>query len=160
MPPTCDRAAFMEKEKSSSKTPLEIAAQRIEEARWRPSIELDLSVLGLTELPDSLGQLTQLQRLILRGNRLTALPDSLGQLTQLWHLFLSDNQLTALPDSLGQLTQLRSLDLSNNRLTVLPDSLGQLPPVVVPGPLGESPDSPPRLAAQAGFVEMALPPRE
>ena len=40
--------------------------------------------------------------------KLTALPESLGQLTQLQTLNLSTTALTALPESLGQLTQLRS----------------------------------------------------
>jgi Leucine-rich repeat (LRR) protein len=80
----------------------------------------------LTELPESLGQLTQLQTLNLFDNQLTALPESLGQLTQLQSLNLSRNQLTALPESLGKLTQLQTLNLSYNQLTALPESLGKL----------------------------------
>ncbi len=87
---------------------------------------LNLACNRLTALPESLGQLTQLQSLNLSGNRLTALPEWLGQLTQLQSLNLSGNRLTALPESLGRLTQLRTLDLGDNRLTALPDSLGQL----------------------------------
>lgn len=44
---------------------------------------LDLSVNGIAELPDEIGQLTNLQSLILSGNPLTALPESIGQLTNL-----------------------------------------------------------------------------
>ena len=91
--------------------------------------------LDLSEVPASLGQLTQLQSLDLTRNRLTALPEWLGQLTQLQSLHLSRNRLTALPESLGQLTQLQSLNLSNNRLTALPESLGQLIAVAVVGSL-------------------------
>jgi internalin A len=95
--------------------------------------DLDLSVPWddsetpkLTELPESLGQLTQLRKLNLGCNRLRALPEWLGQLTQLQKLDLTDNQLTALPESLGQLTQLQRLDLVYNELTTLPEWLGQL----------------------------------
>jgi tetratricopeptide (TPR) repeat protein len=88
--------------------------------------ELHVSSNQLTALPDSLGQLTQLQALDVSSNQLTALPDWLGQLTQLQTLYVPRNQLTALPDSLGQLTQLQTLDVSSNQLTALPDSLGQL----------------------------------
>ncbi|MEM8642951.1 MAG: COR domain-containing protein [Cyanobacteria bacterium P01_G01_bin.54] len=88
--------------------------------------ELHLSWNKLTELPDSLGQLPQLQELNLSDNQLTELPESLGQLTQLQELNLSENQLTELPESLGQLTQLQELNLSNNQLTELPESLAQL----------------------------------
>jgi internalin A len=87
---------------------------------------LNLSNNGLTDLPASLGQLTDLQTVGLSENQLTALPESLGQLTQLRDLNLADNQLTALPESLGQLTQLRELYLHGNELTTLPESLGQL----------------------------------
>ena len=80
----------------------------------------------LTMLPDWLGRLTRLQTLWLIGNQLTMLPDSLRQLSQLQELSLSGNQLTTVPDWLGQLIQLRMLDLSDNQLTILPDSLNQL----------------------------------
>ncbi len=113
--------------------PYQAAEKKIEEARRSGATELDLSCRYvaedsemLTELPESLGQLTQLQTLSLSHNKLTALPESLGQLTQLQTLDLSYNQLTALPESLGQLTQLQNLDLSDNKLTALPESLGLL----------------------------------
>jgi len=108
------------------------AEQKIEEARRSGATELDLrggydqKTYKLTELPESLGQLTQLQSLDLSNNQLTALPEWLGQLTQLQSLSLYDNRLTALPEWLGQLTQLQSLSLSGNQLTALPEWLGQL----------------------------------
>jgi len=104
----------------------EEAKQQIDQARRDGATELSLSGMKLTELPESLGQLTQLQTLTLNGNQLTALPESLGQLTQLQKLDLANNQLTVLPESLGQLTQLQTLDLYDNQLTALPESLGQL----------------------------------
>ncbi|MEM6715467.1 MAG: COR domain-containing protein [Cyanobacteria bacterium P01_C01_bin.147] len=109
------------------------AEKKIAEALQTGATELDLSCewnaddsVKLSELPDSLGQLTQLRSLNLSENQLTALPESLGQLTQLRSLNLSYNQLTALPESMGQLTQLQELDLYGNQLTTLPESLGQL----------------------------------
>jgi len=109
------------------------AEQEIEKARRSRAKKLDLSLSWgtkdsdkLTELPEALGQLTQLQSLDLSSNHLTALPEWLGQLTQLQSLDLSNNQLTALPESLGQLTQLQSLNLSSNQLTALPESVGRL----------------------------------
>ena len=109
------------------------AEQKIEQARRDGATELDLSCRynakdseKLTELPESLGQLTQLQTLDLSRNQLTALPESLGQLTQLQTLSLSDNQLTEVPEWLGQLTQLQWLSFENNQLTALLASLGKL----------------------------------
>ncbi|MBI5715702.1 MAG: leucine-rich repeat domain-containing protein [Chloroflexi bacterium] len=110
------------------------AEKKIEEARRSGATNLDLSnpqykdpkPPQLTELPEALGQLTQLQSLNLSYNQLTTLPEWLGQLTQLRSLDISYNRLTALPRSIGKLTQLKSLDLSGNQLTTLPEALGQL----------------------------------
>jgi len=99
---------------------------RILEAAQAGATALDLSHLHVTHLPESLGQLTQLESLHLRYNELTSLPDWLGQLTQLQSLDLGNNELTSLPDWLGQLTQLQYLDLGYNGLTTLPESLGRL----------------------------------
>ena len=109
------------------------AENKIEEALKSGATELILSpgygAAGkekLTELPDSLWQLTQLTKLDLSKNQLTALPNSLGQLTQLTELDLSNNQLTVLPDSLGQLTPLQKLSFSVNPLNRLPVWIGNL----------------------------------
>ncbi len=69
------------------------AEQKIEEARRSGAKKLDLSVEWgdektpkLTELPEALGQLRQLQTLNLSDNQLTTLPEALGQLTRLQEL--------------------------------------------------------------------------
>ncbi|MBN9523412.1 leucine-rich repeat domain-containing protein [bacterium] len=102
------------------------AERRIEEACRSGSAELFLRGLGLTELPESLGQLTQLQELYIGQNQLTGLPEALGRLPMLRHLDLHQNRLTGLPEALGGLTQLRELYLSQNQLTGLPEALGGL----------------------------------
>jgi internalin A len=83
----------------------------------------------LTAVPDSIGQLTALTELVLTGNQLTAVPDWIGQLTALTGLFLSYNRLRAVPDSIGQLTALTTLGLNDNQLTAVPDWIGQLTPL-------------------------------
>jgi internalin A len=102
------------------------AEKKIEAARRSRATVLDLSYMSLTKLPESLGQLTQLESLSLEDNRLTALPEWLGQLHQLQKLSLESNQLTALPKSLDKLTQLQMLYLDDNRFTVLPQSVCRL----------------------------------
>jgi Leucine-rich repeat (LRR) protein len=110
-----------------------VAEKKIAEALRTRGTKLDLSCKfgtedseKLTELPESLCQLTQLQLLDLSNNQLKAMPESLVQLSQLRSLNLSDNQLTTLLEWLGQLTQLQTLDISDNQLTALPESLGHL----------------------------------
>jgi GTPase SAR1 family protein len=102
------------------------AEMKIEAARRSGAKKLNLSNMGLTELPESLGQLTQLQTLDLSYNQLRALPESLGQLTQLQEINFAENRLTRLPQSLIQITRMRSLNLTGNRLTTLPEWLVQL----------------------------------
>ncbi|MCI0551320.1 MAG: leucine-rich repeat domain-containing protein [Anaerolineae bacterium] len=85
------------------------AEKKIQQALKSDATTLSLSDMKLTELPESIGQLTQLQSLNLSNNQLTALPQSLGQIIQLQELDLQANQLATLPESLGQLTQLRTL---------------------------------------------------
>ncbi len=98
----------------------------IEKANQTGQTSLNLSFQQINELPDEIGQLTNLISLSLSNNRLKALPDSIVQLTNLTTLNLQDNQLTVLPKSLGQLTHLTCLYFWNNNLTSLPDSIGQL----------------------------------
>ena len=98
----------------------------IEKVRLSRETSLSLVGLGLTEVPESIGQLTQLRTLELIMNRLTKLPKFLSNLSQLQTLRLDANQITELPEHIGQLTQLRELYLGNNRLTRLPNSLRKL----------------------------------
>ncbi|MFZ5818793.1 MAG: COR domain-containing protein, partial [Chloroflexota bacterium] len=111
------------------------AEKKIEEALKSGATELDLRTMKLTELPESIGQLKQLQKLYLNHdwsksgentNQLTTLPDSLGQLTQLTELNLSYNQLTTLPDSLGQFTELQALYIAANQITSVPEWIKRL----------------------------------
>jgi internalin A len=108
------------------KTPEQIAEERVLQALSSRATELDLSGLGLTALPESIGQLRDVHSLRLFENRLEALPESIGQFSQLTGLRLWGNRLRALPESIGQLERLELLDISRNKLTALPESVGQL----------------------------------
>ena len=88
--------------------------------------KLNLIFNQLTQLPYTIGNLTNLTSLDLQYNQLTKLPDTIGDLSNLTRLYILKNQLTKLPDTIGNLNNLRILDLFDNRLTQLPDSIGSL----------------------------------
>jgi len=88
--------------------------------------EINLSDNLLTELPQGFWQLSQLENLDLVGNHFKTLPKSIRHLQQMKLLFLSRNQLKVLPSSLVYLTQLEGLYLWNNELEKLPEWIEQL----------------------------------
>lgn len=112
--------------KSDATDLISIAEARIEEARKNLDISLNLSYLRLTELPESIAQLSQLRALILKGNQLTMLPEFITRLARLLELSLSNNQLRTLPESIARLSKLRVLSLMDNKLKRLPESVTQL----------------------------------
>jgi internalin A len=87
---------------------------------------LYLSQNQLETLPHSIGKLSNLQFLHLDNNRINTLPDSIGNLRNLQSLYLSQNQLETLPHSIRKLTKLTLLDLNNNQINALPHSIGEL----------------------------------
>lgn len=89
-------------------------------------IGLGLSNKGLSSLPESFGNLSNLQILFLTTNQLRSLPESFGNLIKLNQLNLGYNQLVSLPKSFSNLINLQSLSLLSNCLTSLPESSGNL----------------------------------
>ena len=107
-------------------TPYEVALERIAEAEESGATVLDLSNIGLTELPPEIGNLNNLEVLALWANYLTTLPPEIGQLSNLQWLGLGINQLTTLPPEIGQLSNLQEIILWQNQLTSLPSEVGNL----------------------------------
>ncbi|CAI5521388.1 unnamed protein product [Closterium sp. Naga37s-1] len=87
---------------------------------------LDASNNRIVEIPEAIGRLTSLQRLVLPTNRIERLPASIGLLSSLKALQLENNRLTELPNEIGSLSRLERLSLATNKLQHLPDSIGQL----------------------------------
>ena len=73
--------------------------------------------MGLSGVPDCIGQLKGLDKLYLDGNAITTLPESIGELTNLTLLDISDNQLSTLPESIYQLKNLKKLSVGGNKLS-------------------------------------------
>jgi len=74
----------------------------------------------IEKLPDSIGELRRLQKLMLAGNRLTELPASLAKCTDLQLMRISANQLSGLPDWLIQMPKLAWLAFAGNPFSRYP----------------------------------------
>ncbi|KAL3714777.1 hypothetical protein ACJRO7_006645 [Eucalyptus globulus] len=78
-------------------------------------------------LPDSIGNLRHLSRLIVEDTGLVKLPDTIKGLVDLEHLCLADcRSLNSLSDAVGELKSLTHLDLSGTTIEELPPSLWDL----------------------------------
>lgn len=84
------------------------------------------SKAGLTELPDSFAQLSELESLQLDGNRFQLFPQEILKLTKLSYLDLSMNAIQEIPEEIGQLDQLTYLKLSRNSFRHLPEGISRL----------------------------------
>ncbi|MBS0623663.1 MAG: leucine-rich repeat domain-containing protein [Verrucomicrobia bacterium] len=102
------------------------AVERIHAALADQSSELDLSELGLTELPPLTALEAQVTILNLEGNKLTNFPAQLLKFSQLTALNLSDNEIKELPADIHKLSKLNGLAINNNQLTTLPKEISQL----------------------------------
>lgn len=89
-------------------------------------VELSLFGFRLSNLPEEIGELTQLKKLNLSHNNLNSLTASFTNLTSLQIIDLSWNQFQILPEFIGDLISLIKIDLQYNKLTSLPDSMGKL----------------------------------
>jgi len=65
--------------------------------------------------------------LILTDNRIEKLPDSIGKLDRLQKVMLAGNRITRLPDTMQRCKNLELLRLSANRIELLPDWLFEMP---------------------------------
>lgn len=110
---------------AQTSTPIsyEIAQERIADAKKTGATTLDLSHVGLTELPTEIGELTELVTLDLSHNHLRELPPELTQLENLGILNLRYNELIKLPHDFVELSTLCHLDLRNNQIRTISGEL-------------------------------------
>ncbi|KAL7084074.1 hypothetical protein ACP275_14G202300 [Erythranthe tilingii] len=89
---------------------------------------LDLSRLGLNDLPDSVDRLEYLRYLNLSENRMFCLPESMCKLVALQTLKLKNcSQLIELPQNMRNLSNLRHLELdTRGQLQFMPPEFGRL----------------------------------
>ena len=80
---------------------------------------LDLEENYLESIPNEVGRLRELNKLILQSNSLTQLPRAIGQIIKSWKLHL-------IKIILGQLSRLQYLSAGENYLSFLPEEIGSL----------------------------------
>lgn len=124
---TTDESSVEETAQSTSTTPIDAAEEARKIIESKNPFALDLSEQGLTKVPDSVFEKTDLESLNLSHNTLSgALQAEVRQLQNLKSLDLSANNFTGVPAEIGQLKNLEVLNLSHNQLTGLPYELGNL----------------------------------
>ena len=95
--------------------PIEIAGKNIKQVT-----KLNLSNLGLTEIPENVYLYTNLTKLVLSGNQIKIIPKDILKLKKLKTIDLSKNKIKNLQSSLFKLPKLRTLNLYHNEITALP----------------------------------------
>lgn len=102
------------------------AQRRIAEAAEQGATMLDISGLGLLELPSELFELSALQEVNARDNKIAKLPNDIARLTRLRSLDLSTNCIKVLPARLSKCQTIERLDLSHNQLKKLSAGIGSM----------------------------------
>lgn len=83
----------------------------------------------IAELPDSIGSLHRLQKLMLAGNQLSRLPESIARCENLQLLRISANRLLSFPEQLLNLPRLAWLAFAGNPFCYSEDGEGELPEI-------------------------------
>lgn len=99
-----------------------------ENAAWTPKCVVNLNLYGngYDTLSPLIKNMTNLQLLYLKKNKLLTLPNEIGYLHKLVRVNFSYNKLTALPASFYKLLNIEELDLSNNKFVSFPNDIGNL----------------------------------
>jgi len=82
--------------------------------------ELYASANSLTQFPEEMGGLVQLNKLDLSRNKLNEVPKGIHKLRKVTYLNFAYNKVNALPKKMDRLKSLQELDLSNNNIKDIP----------------------------------------
>ncbi|KAL5679595.1 hypothetical protein ACJX0J_005980, partial [Zea mays] len=83
-------------------------------------------IFKIATIPQEIGTLANMQRLVLAGNLIEIIPANIGYLQNLKILTLDRNRISILPEELGSLSNLQQLSVPQNFLLCLPKSIGDL----------------------------------
>lgn len=109
-------------ELSVAKCPVEEIPSEISNCKKLKRLDL-LKAYDFKKLPESIGELTELEYLNLKLTQVDKLPVSIGNLTKLKYLYASSIPLTSLPENIGCCESLVILDLHSTKITKIPDSI-------------------------------------
>lgn len=87
---------------------------------------INVALTPIEELPDSIGELKNLKFLNASSTNISTVPESIGNCENLIILDLHSTEITKIPDSVTKLTNLKSLDLGYTKITALPENIGAL----------------------------------
>lgn len=81
---------------------------------------------SLTELPENIGNLSDLEILEFAGTNVSILPKSIGLLSNLENITGNACQIKSIPNEIGQLRKLKSINLGYNKIKDIPSQFGNL----------------------------------
>lgn len=94
---------------------------------WCAMTNLQWNNLGLTDIPNAVAKLRDVEILDLGNNSFTVVPLEIQSLTGLQKLYLSYNQISIIPEFIGNLSNLTELSFWHNLdINTVPDSLENL----------------------------------
>ena len=102
------------------------ALKRIQKVRENRFYHLDLSRLGLKEIPEDISDLNYLMELDLSYNAFSSMPEMVAKMKNLRVLDLSDNQIMDINFIYGENYSFQELNISNNYLYHIPESIEYL----------------------------------
>lgn len=90
---------------------------------------LNISDTCLEAIPDEIKNLSNLQSLLLYGNKIQVFNENITSLRKLKVLDISRNKLKSIPDSLNNMKELTSINFSSNEIEDMP-KIGDLPNII------------------------------
>jgi Leucine-rich repeat (LRR) protein len=93
----------------------------LSESIYNISIRRNNSKIKFTELPDSFGDLINLQIISFEHHDISELPDSMKNLTNTTEIYLDDNKLTELPELIKYMKKLKVLSFAYNNIKEVPE---------------------------------------
>ena len=87
---------------------------------WVPGLRMDLSNLGLEDIPNDIWRKAEIGNLNCSGNRLSEVSKQIGILVNLTQVYFVHNRLDDLPDAFGTLVALKTCRLDHNFFEEIP----------------------------------------